>query len=37
MVAPWAYQRIDDAGHWLPLERPDQVADLALEWFRQHQ
>ena len=34
MAAPWAYERIDGAGHWLPLERPDRVADLAIDWFR---
>ena len=34
--APWAYERIGGAGHWLPLERPDRVADLALAWFRRH-
>jgi pimeloyl-ACP methyl ester carboxylesterase len=33
MAAPWRYQRIDGAGHWLPLERPAQVAQLAAEWF----
>jgi len=36
MAAPWAYERIDGAGHWLPLERPDRVADLALDWFRRN-
>jgi len=33
MVAPWRYERIEGAGHWLPLEQPARVADLALEWF----
>jgi pimeloyl-ACP methyl ester carboxylesterase len=36
MAAAWAYERIDGAGHWLPLERPDRVADLAIDWFRQN-
>lgn len=36
MAAPWAYERIEGAGHWLPLERPDRVAELALAWFRRH-
>lgn len=31
--ARWRYERIDGAGHWLPLERPERVAALALEWF----
>jgi pimeloyl-ACP methyl ester carboxylesterase len=30
----WRYERIDGAGHWLPLERPAEVARLAIEWFR---
>ena len=36
MAAPWGYERIDGAGHWLPLERPDRVAELALDWFRRN-
>jgi pimeloyl-ACP methyl ester carboxylesterase len=36
MAAPWAYERIEDSGHWLPLERPDRVAALAIDWFRHH-
>ena len=36
MAAPWKYQRIEGAGHWLPLERPDEVASLAIDWFREH-
>lgn len=37
MAAPWRYERIDGAGHWLPLERPDQIASLAIEWFERRQ
>ncbi len=36
MQAPWRYERIEGAGHWLPLEQPERVAELALEWFSQH-
>jgi pimeloyl-ACP methyl ester carboxylesterase len=36
MAAAWRYERIDGAGHWLPLERPDEIARLALDWFREH-
>ena len=35
MRAPWRYERIEGAGHWLPLERPELIANLALEWFAQ--
>jgi pimeloyl-ACP methyl ester carboxylesterase len=33
MAAPWRYERIDGATHWLPLIEPDRVARLALDWF----
>jgi len=33
MDAPWRYERIEHAGHWLPLERPARIAELAIEWF----
>jgi pimeloyl-ACP methyl ester carboxylesterase len=36
MAAPWRYERIDGAAHWLPLEQPERVADLATEWFSQY-
>lgn len=28
---PWRYERIDDAGHWLQLTRPERVNELLLE------
>ena len=31
--APWRYARLEGVGHWLPLEAPDAVADLAIEWL----
>ena len=33
MDAPWRYERIDGARHWLPLEEPARIAGLALDWF----
>jgi pimeloyl-ACP methyl ester carboxylesterase len=36
MTAPWHYVRICDAGHWLPLEQPARMAELALDWFARH-
>lgn len=33
LQAPWRYERIDDARHWVPLDEPERVAALALEWF----
>ncbi|MBM7061845.1 alpha/beta fold hydrolase [Pseudomonas sp. UL073] len=34
--APWAYQRIEACGHWVQLEQPQRLAELAIDWFRQH-
>lgn len=30
---PWRYECLEGVGHWIPLERPDETAQLALEWF----
>ena len=35
MAAPWRYERIDGAGHWLPLEQPERIASLAIDWFKE--
>lgn len=32
----WEYRRIDDCGHWIPLQRPEAVAAAALDWFGRH-
>jgi pimeloyl-ACP methyl ester carboxylesterase len=36
VAAPWRYERIDGAAHWLPLEAPERIANLALDWFRRN-
>lgn len=36
MAAPWAYERMDGAAHWLPLEQPQRIADLAAGWFNRN-
>jgi pimeloyl-ACP methyl ester carboxylesterase len=33
LQAPWRYERIDDARHWVPLDEPARLAALALDWF----
>jgi len=33
MDAAWRYARLDGAGHWLALEQPESVADLAIGWL----
>jgi len=30
---PWRYERIDDAGHWIPLEAPEQLNKLLLDFL----
>jgi pimeloyl-ACP methyl ester carboxylesterase len=32
--APYAFDLLHGAGHFLPEERPDQVSDLLLSWLR---
>jgi pimeloyl-ACP methyl ester carboxylesterase len=32
--APFQYRRIDDAGHWLQLDAPDEVNPILLEYLR---
>lgn len=33
MAAPWRYLQIPGAGHWIPAERPAELARCALDWF----
>lgn len=33
MAAPWQYAKIAGAGHWIPAERPAELAQRALDWF----
>ena len=35
MDADWRYERLDGVGHWIPIEAPDVLADLTLEWLDQ--
>jgi pimeloyl-ACP methyl ester carboxylesterase len=31
--AEWRFERLDGLGHWAPLQAPDRVASLALDWL----
>lgn len=31
--AVWRYERIADASHWIPLDTPDRLNELLLDWF----
>jgi pimeloyl-ACP methyl ester carboxylesterase len=33
VTGPWRYQRIEAVGHWLPLEAPDSVNELLLDFL----
>jgi pimeloyl-ACP methyl ester carboxylesterase len=32
-LGPWRYERIEDAGHWVPLEAPEAVGRLLVEFL----
>jgi pimeloyl-ACP methyl ester carboxylesterase len=32
--APWRYEVIAGASHWIPLDAPDRLNELLLGWFR---
>jgi pimeloyl-ACP methyl ester carboxylesterase len=31
---PWRYEEIPDASHWIPLDAPDRLNELLLDWLR---
>ena len=31
--APWRYERIEGAGHWMQLERPDEINALLVDFL----
>jgi pimeloyl-ACP methyl ester carboxylesterase len=32
---PWRYEEIAGASHWVPLDAPEKLNELLLEWLRQ--
>lgn len=30
---PWRYEEIADASHWVPLDAPDRLNELLLDWL----
>lgn len=34
VTASWRYERLEGASHWIPLEVPEQLSDLILDFFR---
>ena len=33
VTGPWRYERIEDVGHWIPLEAPDRLNELLLDFL----
>ena len=33
--APWQYHRVDGCGHWIPLEKAEDLAETILQWIEQ--
>lgn len=36
VAGEWRYERIDGVSHWIPLDAPDELNALLLDWFGQH-
>jgi pimeloyl-ACP methyl ester carboxylesterase len=34
VTGPWRFERFEDAGHWLPLERPERLNRLLVEFLK---
>ena len=34
VTGPWRYERIEDVGHWIPVQAPDKLNDLLLDFLR---
>jgi pimeloyl-ACP methyl ester carboxylesterase len=30
---PWRYEQIEGVSHWIPLDAPDQLNQLLIEWL----
>jgi pimeloyl-ACP methyl ester carboxylesterase len=33
VTGPWRYKQIVGASHWIPLDAPDRLNDLLLDWL----
>lgn len=36
VAGEWRYERIEDASHWIPLDAPERLNDLLLDWLASH-
>lgn len=36
MSAKWHYYKVEKSGHWVPLEKPEELCEQAIHWFGQY-
>lgn len=36
VAGEWRYQRVEGVGHWIPLEAPELLSDLLIDWCGSH-
>lgn len=36
VAAEWRYEKIEDVSHWIPVEAPDRLNELLVDWFAEH-
>ena len=36
MAAKWEYFKIENTGHWIPLEKPNEASKKTLTWFENY-
>lgn len=37
MSAKWGYLKVENTGHWIPLEQPELLSEQAVLWFEQYE
>ena len=36
VAGEWRYERIEDASHWIPVDAPERLNELLLDWLAGH-
>lgn len=36
VAAEWRYVKIEDVSHWIPVDAPDRLNELLVDWFADH-
>lgn len=34
VTSEWSYRRLENASHWIPLDAPEELSSLLIDWFR---